>query len=252
MEHHLSWLSFFSCMLLWVLLGDLSITDLIWLFSSNLYLPQERWTIPTCPAPWDFSLLHSWCPATIAINFLKRLLTIAANFFGMVDATIATKHILAFAHVRPSLKAQTLRVAERLFLYSNPKPDIPGWMLHLSPGIKIGTFVMTVTAVANWAESPVNTADRIRSDSICSVDCEFCSAGNSCNCQKGIIQRWEWLRRHLIGVQNLILLYCLIVLWLSWHSHSVMRRVKAHEKCALVEGGVRKDSGTSHALHLTL
>jgi len=54
MEHHLSWLSFFSCMLLWVLLGDLSITDLIWLFSSNPYLPQEWWTIPTCPAPWGF------------------------------------------------------------------------------------------------------------------------------------------------------------------------------------------------------
>ena len=41
---------------------------------------------------------------------------------------------------------------------------------------------VTVAAVAKWAKSPVNTADRIRSDSICSVDWAFSSVGNSCNC----------------------------------------------------------------------
>ena len=44
-------------------------------------------------------------------------------------------------------------------------------------------LVMTVTAVVNWAKCTVNTADRIRSDSICSVDCAFSSVGNNCNCQ---------------------------------------------------------------------
>jgi len=43
------------------------------------------------------------------------------------------------------------------------------------------TRFVTVTAVANWA-SPVDTANRIRSDSICSVDLAFSSVGNSCNC----------------------------------------------------------------------
>ena len=49
---------------------------------------------------------------------------------------------------------------------------------------------LTVTAVANWAKSPVSTEDTIRSDSICSVKWAFSSVGNhpdiSC-CGKAIL-----------------------------------------------------------------
>jgi len=41
-------------------------------------------------------------------------------------------------------------------------------------------------AVANSAKGPVNTADRIRSFSICSVDWAFSSVSNSCNCHNKI------------------------------------------------------------------
>jgi len=65
----------------------------------------------------------------------------------MVDATINAKHILAFAHVRPGFTAKILRVAGRLFLYYNPRPNISRWMLTSSLGIEPGIFVMTVIAV---------------------------------------------------------------------------------------------------------
>ena len=88
-------------------------------------------------------------PSQIAVNFSERLLTIASNFFGMVGARIAAKHVLAFTHVRPGLTASICRVAGRLSLCSNPRSDIPRLMLHLSSGIEPGIFVMTVTGVAN-------------------------------------------------------------------------------------------------------
>ena len=102
----------------------------------------------------------------------------------MVDATIKAIYTLAFVHVWPGLTTQILRVAELLFLYSNPRSNTPRWMQHKSPGIEPGTFIMTGTALANWGKSPVNTADRIRSDSMYSVDRAFSLVGNSCNSQK--------------------------------------------------------------------
>jgi len=61
----------------------------------------------------------------IAANFSERLLTIAANFFGMVDATIAAIHVIAFAYMRPGLTTYILRVATKLFVYSNTRPVTP-------------------------------------------------------------------------------------------------------------------------------
>jgi len=49
-------------------------------------------------------------------------------------------------------------------------------------GQRAGEGILTVTAVSNRADCQVNTADRIRSDSICSVHWAFSSVGNSCNC----------------------------------------------------------------------
>jgi len=69
-------------------------------------------------------------PQQIAANFSERLLTIAANFFGMVDASTTATHILALAHMQTGLTAQTLRIVGRLSMYSNARPDIPRWMLH--------------------------------------------------------------------------------------------------------------------------
>jgi len=54
-----------------------------------------------------------------------------------------------------------------------------------------------VTAVAKWAKSPVNAADRIGSDSIFSVDWAFSSVGNSCNYNnKGPGCDSWWLMEH--------------------------------------------------------
>jgi len=41
----------------------------------------------------------------------------------------------------------------------------------------LAKWALTLTAVANWARCPVNTAHRIRSHSLCSVDLAFSSVG---------------------------------------------------------------------------
>ena len=46
----------------------------------------------------------------------------------------------------------------RLFLYSNPKPDTPRWVLHVYSGTESGTFVMIIVADVHLAVSFVNTA----------------------------------------------------------------------------------------------
>jgi len=93
-------------------------------------LAEVRRIIPTCPASCGFPTSPIWMSRHIAANFLERLLTIAANFFGMVDATIAAIHVMASAYMRPGLTTYILRVATRLFVYSNTRPVTPRWMLH--------------------------------------------------------------------------------------------------------------------------
>ena len=83
------------------------------------------------PPVWRWKLCDFQYKKSISISGLnlivwrgsERLLTITANFFGMADATIAAKHVLAFTHVRSGLTAKILRVAGKLLLYSNPRPD---------------------------------------------------------------------------------------------------------------------------------
>jgi len=99
-------------------------------------------------------------PVAIAIAGKSSNAAVAMRSLHLVeDAAITAKCLPRLAPVRARmLWTRFYALVGRLFLYSNPKPDTPRWVLHVQPGTEPGTFVMIIRADVHLAISPVNTA----------------------------------------------------------------------------------------------
>ena len=115
-----------------VFLGDVSFTDVIWLFVTNPVLPQVWRIISTCPAPWGFSTSpimilmsrhnHSQLLRATSHNRSQLLRDCGCYNRGQTYSgvcTSATKH--HNSHIACCGKA--------IFVLQ-PKTCHPRWMLH--------------------------------------------------------------------------------------------------------------------------